>query len=233
MSFRFWILTLLWVFVFSCTEKANTCEKEIVSRFSDSPQNISWGSESWTNPDCIGITGEAAQSDNKLSVLSFWNIDSLYFFFKVKDKDLRAHQDSIDHPKLFLDDMVEVLLDPENNKDSCWNKDDIVYHINLKKIKKDDRGTEECITNPKWNGKARIQLQIFGTLNDTTDIDQGYLMGIVFPWEEISQRPKSNLMLGVNFANGDNDGKGRQLYDWVAAWPVRSPYAFGNLILKK
>ncbi len=233
MGFRFWILYLLWVSVFSCTENTNTCDKEIVSRFSDSSQNIKWSSEKWAAPDCIEITGEAAQSDNKLSVLSFWNTDSLYFFFKVEDKDLRACQDSIDHPKLFLDDMVEVLLDTKNNKDSCWAEDDIVYHVNLNKVKKDDRGTEDCISNPKWNGNAGISLQLLGTLDDTTDIDQGYLMGIVFPWEEIGQSPKSNLMMSVNFANGDNDGKGRQLYDWVGTWPMRSPYAFGKLILKK
>ena len=226
------LLSLIWVFVFSYKGETNTRGKEIISRFSDQLNELSWESKEWDASDNIKIVGELVQSENEMSVLSFWNTDSLYFFFKVKDKDLRAYQDSLDHPRLFLDDMVEILLDPANNKDSCWNKDDIVYHVNLLKVKKDDRGAANCKSDTKWNGNAEIQIKILGTLNDTIDRDQGYLMSIVFTWQELGQSPQLGVKMGVNFANGDNDGKGRQLFDWVGAWPIRSPYAFGTLLLK-
>lgn len=166
-----------------------------------------------------------------MSVYSSWNEDSLYFNFKVIDTDLRAYQTEQDHSKLFLDDMVELLLDPGNDKDSCWSTDDIVYHVNLLGVKKDDRGSTECLSDPKWNGNAGITLQLIGTLNETQDQDEGYLLKLSIPWVEIGQTPKDGLRIGVNFANGDNDGKGRQLFDWVDAWPMRSPYAFGDLVL--
>lgn len=223
---------LLYVLFVSCTHKQPISDHYLYSSFTKKIIFPTWSSPEWGNTDCIKISGEKAESENQMSVFSRWNKDSLYFFFKVTDTDLRAFQTEQDHPQLFLDDMVEILLDPRNNKDSCWAEDDIVYHINLFGVKKDDRGSPECITDPTWNGNAAISLQLFGTLNDTTDIDTGYLVRLSFPWTELEQKSRKGLIMGVNFANGDNDGKGRQLFDWVDAWPMRSPYAFGDLILR-
>jgi hypothetical protein len=33
-------------------------------------------------------------------------------------------------------------------------------------------------------------------------------------------------------STGDNDGIDRHLFDWSGAWPMRSPYAYGHIILK-
>jgi len=225
-----WAIILLSV-AGSCSQKFYKPVKRIYSDFSTEIDQPDWQSHVWNDPDCITVEGEKAKCENSFSLLSRWNIDSLCFFFKVRDTDLRAYQTEKDHPKLFLDDMVEILIDTRNDKDSCWAEDDIVYHINILGIKKDDRGTKQCITNPGWDGNASKSLQLLGTLNDTTDIDRGYLLTLKFSWEEIDRKPKSGLVMGIDFANGDNDGKGRRLFDWVGAWPMRSPYAFGQLIL--
>lgn len=142
----------------------------------------------------------------------------------LAEKQMKSH--------LKDNDMVEVLIDTQNDKDTCWAADDIVYHINLLGVKKDDRGTPTCQTNPLWDGNAHITVIHFGTVNDTTDIDQGYMVMLALSWTELEQKPIPGLTMGINFANSDNNGKGRQLFDWVGAWPMRSPYAFGNLILK-
>lgn len=184
----------------------------------------------WSLSDSICFEN-LQESDNKVTVKSLWNRDSLYFLFKVTDKDLRAHQLKKDDPNLFLDDMVEILIDPEENKNDCWSTDDIVYHINLLSQKKDDRGTEKCLSDPSWDGTANFYVQLFGTLNDTTDIDFGYTVEIAFPWTELGVLPNIGSSIGINFANGDNDGKGRQLFNWSGAQPMRLPSAFGSLIL--
>ncbi len=215
----------------SCSQPAHKPVKRFYSGFSTEMVQPGWQSSEWSDLDCITVEGEKAKCENRFFLLSRWNSDSLYFFFKVEDTDLRAYQNEKDHPKLFLDDMVEILIDTQNDKDSCWAEDDIVYHVNILGVKKDDRGTKECNTDPKWDGSARNSVQLFGTLNCTTDIDTGYILSLIFPWEEIGRKPESGLIMGINFANGDNDGKGRRLFDWVGAWPMRSPYAFGNLIL--
>jgi hypothetical protein len=225
------IITFLVGSVFSRMETSQ--HKEIPSVFTRKPCHFSWDTEKWIDQDCIVLGGERVKSENKMFVYSVWDMDSLYFHFKVLDSDLRVYQTELDHPELYLDDMVEVLIDTENDKDSCWAEDDIVYHVNLLGIKKDDRGNNDCLTNPKWNGDAGIRIQLLGTVNDTTDIDTGYLVNLSFSWKEIQQKPHQGLLVGVNFANGDNDGKGRQLFDWAGALPLRSPFAFGTLILER
>jgi hypothetical protein len=207
--------------------------KVIHSSFIDGKGLVAENSTGRSKKGSIEIDGKKEKSENILEVSSFWDKDSLYFFFNVQDKDLRAYQSEQDHPKLYLDDMVEVLIDPQNDKDSCWNEDDMVYHVNILGIKKDDRGTPSCETNPGWNGNAGISVKILGTLNDTTDVDTGYVVKLSISWGELSLHPRKGLGIGINFANGDNDGKGRQLFDWVGAWPMRSPYAYGKLTLTK
>ena len=222
----FALITLL-----ACSRQKSNNSRTIHSSFAPEKFVPNWLSSEFKDAETLVIRGEKVKSENNFSVFSRWDKDSLYFFFKVIDTNLRAYQTKQDHPQLFLDDMVEVLIDTRNDKDSCWNIDDIVYHINLLKAKKDDRGTIQCKTNPLWDGNAGISVQLFGTLNDTTDIDNGNLISIGIPWSEIEQTPASGLTMGINFANGDNDGKGRQLFDWVGAWPMRTPHAFGDLIL--
>ncbi len=208
-------------------------DKKIFSTYIGEIIQPYWLSAKWKKENCIFIDGEKAGSENKMFVLSQWNNDSLYFFFKVTDNDLRGYQTKQDHSLLYLDDMVEVLFDTRNDKDSCWAEDDIVYHVNLLGVKKDDRGSVGCVTNPAWNGNAGIKIQINGTLNDTVDIDLGYMVTLSFPWSELGHKPYTGLTIGIDFANGDNDGKGRQLFDWVDARPMRYSYAYGNLVLKK
>jgi hypothetical protein len=185
----------------------------------------------WSTAEYIQFEN-TEESDNTVKVKSLWDNDSLYILFDVLDKDLRAYQTEKDHPLLYLDDMVEVLFDTKNDKTPCWAADDIVYHINLLGQKKDDAGSDSCVTNPLWDGNVNYRIQLFGTLNDILDIDTGYIVEIAFPWTELQLHPEKELKIGVNFVNGDNDGKGRQLFGWVNVFPFRLPHQFGTLILK-
>ena len=160
-----------------------------------------------------------------------WDKDALYIRFEVKDNDLRACQTEKDHPELFLDDMVEILIDAQNDKTPCWTVDDIVYHINLLGVKKDDRGTADCLSDPTWDGSAVYAIRLNGTLNQSADVDSGYVVEMAIPWRELGVVPRQGLKMGINFANGDNDGNGRQLYNWCGAEPMRSPHAFGTVFL--
>jgi len=174
---------------------------------------------------------ERILSDNKFTCSSLWNDEFLFLGFRVQDEDLRAFQKAHDHKKLYLDDMVEFLLDPRLDATDLWLQDDFIYHINLYEAVKDDRGTSTGGQDVDWNGQANYALMLHGTLNDESDRDRGYNLEVAIPWAEIGVEPKPGLKLGFNFANGDNDGKGRQLYDWMGAWPIRTPSQFGAIIL--
>ena len=170
-------------------------------------------------------------SDNKVTIYSLWDPEYLYLAFYVLDQDLRAVQTEKDHRQLYMDDMVEFLIDPNNDRTDQWLGDDIVYHINAAGAKKDDRGTAEGISNADWDGIAIYAIHLMGSLNDTTDLDNGYSVEIAIPWSELDITPGDNTAIGFNAANGDCDGKGSQLFDWVGAWPFRSPHRFGSLVL--
>ncbi|NJO87557.1 MAG: hypothetical protein HC831_00300 [Chloroflexia bacterium] len=127
----------------SCKKTLKSQKKEIYSSFLKEIVQPSWESFDWKNSDNVFIKDEIEDSENSLSIFSRWNNDSLYFFFKVEDTCLRAYQTEKDHRELFLDDMVEVLIDTRNDNDSCWAEDDIVYHINLLRVKR--------MTGEAWN----------------------------------------------------------------------------------
>ncbi|MDR0430572.1 MAG: prolyl oligopeptidase family serine peptidase [Tannerellaceae bacterium] len=203
----------------------------IFSVYTGNWQGIGHNAAAWLQTKPAFFENQA-ESDNKVSIRSLWDKDSLYFFFDVKDEELRAFQKEKDHPLLYRDDMVEILIDALNDKNECWTTDDLVYHINLFGQKKDDKGTKDCLSDPAWDGEAGFAVYLSGTLNDSTDIDQGYQVEIAIPWQELNVYPETGKKIGINFANGDNDGNGRQLFDWSGAWPLRTPSKFGTLILK-
>lgn len=213
------------------------CGKENESRiihsfFVNDWKGIGKNKSAWTLSKPIFFENPAI-SDNKVNVYSLWDVDSLYFAFEVEDNNLIAFQKEKDHPSLYLDDMVEILIDAHNDKNECWGVDDIVYHINVLGQKKDDRGTQDCSSDPTWDGNANYKVWVFGTLNDTADVDKGYRVEIAIPWSELGLCPETVMKIGVNFANGDNDGNGRQLFDWSGAWPLRTPSQYGSLMLKE
>lgn len=205
----------------------NTPYKEFLCKYTETSVMIDADLEEWRNASSIQIRDEKGKTDNKVKIYSLWDEENLYFAFDVKDSNLEAKQTEQDHAKLFLDDMIEFLIDPRNDKDSCWALDDIIYHINILGQKKDDRGTISCLTDPVWNGDARYATRINGSVNDPSDVDIGYVIEISIPWHEMKIKPSAGRLIGANFGNGDNG----TLFDWVDASPFRSPYAFGNLVL--
>jgi hexosaminidase len=183
----------------------------------------------WSKANYITATDSRHQTDNKMKVRTLWNAQYLYLFFQIKDKNLESKQTIQDHPRLSADDIAEFLIDARNDKDSCWSTDDIVYHINLLGQKKDDRGTSDCKSDSKWNGNAKIKVRLFGSLNDSSDIDEGYDVEVAITWKEIGVQPVAGSSIGIDLGNGDHG----LFYDWAGAWPFRSPYHFGNLVLQK
>src|SRR5690554_1451111 len=93
----------------SCKDQPSDVEKELYTLYETEIIEPKWDSKAWTGPHSILLDGKNAKSDNVMNVFSKWNIDSIFFFFKVRDICLRAFQAEKDHPQLYLDDMVEVL----------------------------------------------------------------------------------------------------------------------------
>ncbi len=219
------------ILLFSCNPEKSQTDKRLTAPYASEPIQINGDLDDWPDAPQLVLTDRDGLSQNVLRICSAWDHENLYLGFDVSDSDLRAFQTEKDHKKLFLDDMVEFLIDTRLDRSEKWLEDDIIYHINLLGQKKDDRGTPQGESDPTWDGDAMYAIRIRGTLNDTTDVDSGYTLEVAVPWVELNREPKADLAMGLNFACGDNDGKGRMLFDWVGAWPMRSPHAFGTLVL--
>ena len=220
---QIFIILISFICLFSC----NYAEQKVVfSRYTDT-------APVWTDVECaLTLRDTCGGSNNLMTVKTMWSKDSLYLFFQVSDTNLQCLQTVNDHNRLFLDDMIEFLLDPRNDRGEQWIEDDIIYHINILGFKKDDRGTPEGKSDYKWNGCARYAINIYGTVNDTSDCDEGYDVEVAIPWNELGITPHSGLVMGADFVCGDNDCLGRQIFDWVGAKPFRHPIEFGDLILQ-
>ncbi|MEA4936022.1 Endo-1,4-beta-xylanase A [bioreactor metagenome] len=226
-------LHILLVILFASLFLSATKPKVFICNYTDDFIIIDAKLKEWKNAKTITLRDITGESDNVLKIKTLWDNENLYFAFIVKDDDLEAKQHLIDHPELYLDDMIEFLLDAYNEKDSCWNQNKLIYHINLLGQKKDDRGNSECVSDWRWNGNAHYAISLKGTLNDSTDIDDGYIVEISISWDELGIRPSSGLKIGADFVCGDCDYKGNCFFDWVEANPFRSPYAFGDIVLIK
>lgn len=181
----------------------------------------------WDAATAIRVFDDSMRIPNEIGIKALWDADFLYLLFDAADSNLQAIQKERDHTQLSKDDIIEFLLDTQNDHDSCWDSNDIIYHINVFGQTKDDRGTAGCRSDASWNGLAKIAAKIHGTLNAAADIDTGYVVEVAVPWEEIGLKPVEGLVMGANFG-GQSDGV---FYDWVDAWPFRQPFKFGRLIL--
>lgn len=67
------------------------------------------------------------------------------------------------------------------------------------------RGSVDCKSNSKWNGNAKIEVRLFGSLNDLKDIDTGYNVEMAISWEELDIKPHSGTKPEIDFGNGDSE----------------------------
>lgn len=199
----------------------------VISRFARHSSQNKWELASAVYIDSKGL------SDNTVMVRSLWDEDSLYFRFDVRDADLWATQTEHDDVELYLDDMCEVLIDPRRDSTDLWLEDDIIYHVNLLGTIKDDRGQVSGGQDITWNGKANCRVEMNGTMNDSSDIDEGYDIEISVPWEEIGMHPYDRMKINVNFGCGDRDAEIRKrcLFFLRNCVPTRTPSSFTTLEL--
>ena len=190
--------------------------------------------EEWDSAAAVTVC-DTAISSSVLHVRSLWDADSLYFRFDVRDTSLWALQTERDSKQLFLDDMCEVLLDPESDRTEKWEDDDRIYHVNILGQVKDDKGTDSGESDAAWNGFEHFEVVLNGTLNDASDVDEGYTIILSVPWTELGVAPRRGLSIGVNFGLGDKTGpvSERRLVLWQFCVPTRTPSCFGTLVLTR
>ena len=165
-----------------------------------------------------------------------WDEDYFYVAFKVGNRNLRARQTARDTMALLWDDLVEVLVDCDNDKADKFQKDDICYHVNVLGTIRDDRGlTPDGDYDLSWDGELVFGAKYAGTLNDSTDVDEGLTCEMAIPWSEINREPKAGLTMGIDFCHNDRSDvdNSYRYYDWCDLKLFHVPSGYGEVILKE
>ena len=158
-----------------------------------------------------------------------WDNQHLYLAFRVRDTNLQAKVKTQDG-KVWEDDGIEFLIDPNLDRTRTYLPDDICVHINLLGAVNDDRGRWSGPPDYSWNGKVRSAFVLKGTLNDNSDEDTGYTAEIALPWSEIGAKPgKVPKQIGINFCVNDRDEKadGYRYSDWAESRRFHVPRNWG------
>jgi hypothetical protein len=164
-------------------------------------------------------TGEPAP-DSKIqgSAKALWDDKWLYLAFDVKDEDVVGGFDQKQtDPHLWTKDCVEIMVDPDGNGD---NKDYYEIQINPQNLVFDSQFDEynKPKTDPdgpfghqEWSAKLESAVQIKGTLDNSSDKDEGYVVELRIPWKsfdkakEVPPKPGASWRLNL-YAMQNNDG---------------------------
>jgi hypothetical protein len=147
-----------------------------------------------------------------------WDDKSLYLAFDVKDEDVVGGFDKRQQdPQLWTKDCVEIMIDPDGNGD---NKDYYEIQINPQNLVFDSRFDEYNLPKEEpngpfghqdWSAKLESAVHVRGTLDDSKDKDDGYLVEARIPWAsfdkatEVPPKPGASWRLNL-YAMQNNDG---------------------------
>ncbi|MBL8173766.1 MAG: carbohydrate-binding family 9-like protein [Bryobacterales bacterium] len=177
---------------------------------------------------------EQPGAKQKTAVRLLWDEDYLYAAFECDDADVTAHFDQRDDPT-YRDDAVELFLNPNPKQSFYYGMEmnargtlyDYFYawpHLLLKRI--------------DFSG-VLLATRIRGTLNLTSDTDQGWSLEVAIPWrnfEELTKAlpPARGSEWTANLNRWDGVEPKRRLSVWADTKLERpsphQPARFGKLV---
>jgi hypothetical protein len=124
---------------------------------------------------------EKSSDQQNTTFRMLWDEDNLYVFFQCKDKYLTAREKARDGVP-YLDDCAEVFFVPApDSLDVHFG-----FEINLNKASNDFiwlndfyKGKSGLIKS--YNPEFKVEVSVLGTINDNSDIDEGWTMEMAIP----------------------------------------------------
>lgn len=181
----------------------------------------------WRDANSVMFKGRPlAGRPRRATVYVLWDESNLYLAFDVHSSKLQAQVREHDGDKLWEDDGIEFLIDPQRHRTKQFLPDDFSYHINILNVSYDDRGTPRGEPDAQWNGTARHEVRILGPYH--------YVVEVAVPWTEIGVEPvEGQTAIGIDFCvNGKDPETGQYDYfDWCGLKAFHDPSGFGELLL--
>lgn len=154
------------------------------------------------------------KSRNVVEALLCWNLDYLFIAFDINDGHLQAEVGTgKDNPMIYLNDEIEVFIDIKFDSKAKMDINDYQFMIDILNNTTVFRGDRRLmdsikISIPKDFGQNIIflsEVNVFGTLNDLSDIDSGFVVELKVPFTAIGMIPVSGARLRLDLCVSDQD----------------------------
>lgn len=132
----------------------------------------------------------AAQTGAKQKTVArlLWDDENLYVVYDCTDADIVAHHDQRDDPT-YKDDAVEIFISPDPKQEFYYG-----LEMNAKATLYDYfyAFPQLLIARLDFTG-VQLATHLRGTLNQTSDKDQGWTLELAIPWKNFVELSKTTL----------------------------------------
>lgn len=139
-----------------------------------------WADAPWTS-DFVDIQGDAMPSPRfRTRAKMLWDDQFFYIAAQLEEPHVWAtltEHDSV----IFQDNDFEVFIDPDGDAARYFefeiNALNTTWDLYLERAYRDGGSADNS-----WETHAKSAVQVQGTLNDPSDVDQGWTLEVAFPW---------------------------------------------------
>ena len=183
------------------------------------------------------------RDDNRIRYTFQYDNNNLYILVEVDDDKLWDNHASANTWETNDDDGVEIYLDPNNSRDVLLQDADRVIAFTIQsRHYRYDKG--DGVGNTAYYGEiSSIQkaVSINGTLNDNSDVDQGYTVELAIPWQHLGGVRSALSLISANImVVEDDDGQGplranhplevNRFYEWFGDG-LKGPANYARIML--
>lgn len=140
------------------------------------------------------------------TVQALWNEHGLLVLFQCKDENILARFTERDYQKLYLDNTVELFLDPAMNGTPY-----VQLAINALNTQMDVLFLEPPWTDDRrppfldWDSGTESAVVVSGNLEDRTNRDESWTVEFLFPWRSMSQAAL-NALVSDGYGDAEEEG---------------------------
>lgn len=168
-------------------------------------------------PILFTLKNRHAGDSNRVALRLAWDEQQLFGLADVSDRHLVKLRSGTNNPTLNLGDAIEVYLDPLNDSRGHMDVNDYQFIMDVGGdyaiFKGDKSFIKEEYQTPKDTGLATVAFDfkstLRGSLNNETDIDQGWVLEFALPWAAFGVHAQRGMAFRLDFCLNDMDAQVR------------------------
>ena len=186
----------------------------------------------WDSADSYSIDylADFTINNNTGSFAAVWDDTNFYIGITILDSDVITKDNGIlnDHDNIYLDDGVEIYIDPDNSRGEKFDRVNdtqiMIRHDGEMKVCGYDAAPWE--ETHALDGKIQKAVTVVpGT---------GFTVEVAIPWDAFGVSPEDGMVLGLDVGNDDNDsytGNARKEITWTDTHTYNNPSSWGIVCL--